>query len=167
VLRRVFVVGATGVGKSTLAKKLAADLGCDVVSAGGWVRAEAGDLPVEDLTLFALDRLREDPDLTLRWVGPRPDAEYQVIEGVRNPRDLAILLDPKTDVVLVLSLAENHYATEWEEQGIHAILIYMRFVTRTWSTPSSKSRPITFVYRKDVDYNPPLDRVLEAIRSLR
>lgn len=159
--RRVFVVGHSRAGKSTLAGILAEALECGVVSAGGWARRDHPNLPVGELTEAALRSLREDPDRTLRWVGERPvGVSHQVIEGVRNPRDLAILCDPTRDTVFLLkSEFEFEHATLWEKFGLDAIREYLEFAKVTWAID------FHLVWRRDDLYTPGIEHLIKIARG--
>lgn len=136
MLRRVFVVGHTGVGKSTYARALADALGptATVVSGGGWVREQCPSTFADTLTAYAMGALQEDPDVAIKWVGPRdPGPGWQIVEGLRNPRDFALLCDPKQDVIVVLSIYVP--ATNWERIGSEAVHGTAQFMSLTWGTP--------------------------------
>ena len=137
MLTRIFIIGHTSAGKSTYARQLAVVLGkCPIVSGGGWVREAFPNVTdPEGLTNAARAALRSNPDRSLAWVGDRPTTStYQIVEGIRNPRDFAYLCDPLKDIVVFLRAAGDLPATTWEATGVGAIHKLAAFYAETWDT---------------------------------
>jgi hypothetical protein len=118
----LIVIGESDRGKSTISRQLAE--GRIVISAGGWVRAsfEGDPNDVEGMSVFSAQRLRADVNVTLNHVygamtaaGVTRDA--CVVEGIRNPRDLLMLVRPG-DHVLDLG---GDGLSPFERQGLSAI----------------------------------------------
>lgn len=134
MLRRIFIVGLSGAGKSTYARNLARILGCGVVSGGGWIRAQYPHAGSLELTQRALNTLAGDPDVAIRWVGPRPEGDFQIVEGLRNPRDFVHLCDPTRDFAVLLSEREPPTSPDiWESTGVDAIVALLGFYMETWA----------------------------------
>lgn len=134
MLTRVFIIGPTGAGKSTLARALGEKLGARVVSAGGWARAAFPSKQREELATSAVAKLREDPDVAIRWIEERGGLEdgYQVVEGVRNPRDFALLCSPRRDALIFLDAPLAGPASSWEADSLGALIGLVRFYQDTW-----------------------------------
>lgn len=133
MLTRVFIIGPTGAGKSTLAQALGEKLGAHVVSAGGWARAAFPSKQREELATAAVAKLREDPDVAIRWM-EREGLEdgYQIVEGVRNPRDFALLCAPRRDAVIFLDAPFAGPASPWEANSLGALSGLVQFYQDTW-----------------------------------
>lgn len=152
--RNVFLIGATKTGKTTLARRLAEDLGLTHVAASAWLRGRpdvpapvADDAPMRDRVAFteaitrrAREELARDPDVCvdfLRQEHPRFDDGGFVVEGIRNPRDFLLLFRPERDLVLYLDFAANpHPPTTFERDGIATIRAITTWLVLQGITPT-------------------------------
>lgn len=104
----VILIGRSHVGKTTVGRALAAELGVKHVTASSWVRARARpDAPREVLTGMSRELLREQPTVctdTLQAMH-RIDQGGMVLEGFRNPFDFARVYRPERDRLVFLTLA--------------------------------------------------------------
>lgn len=138
------VIGASGLGKSTISKHIAQ--GRKVISAGGWIRERLGLLhhgqtdpcqcrrcrgdtnsPPAVVVLSAASRtaLLENPNVCIDWIQSQmPSDRDVVVEGVRNPRDLMSLIRPG-DHILDLG---GEGASDFERQGLMAIRASREFL---------------------------------------
>lgn len=122
--RRIFVLGASQSGKTTLAEKLAFKLGCLRVSAGAWLRALHPSSDREVLDSASSQELQRNPDYAINWVSACciriTDSSNSniIIEGVRNPRDFHSLWDPNRDVCIFIL---NNNAYTGFDSGVLAI----------------------------------------------
>lgn len=154
--RNVFLIGATKTGKTTLARRLAEDLGLTHVSASAWLRGRpdvpapvADDAPMRERVAFteaitrrARAELSRDPDVCvdfLRQAHPSLDDGGFVVEGIRNPRDFLLLFRPERDLVLYLDFAANpHPPTTFERDGIAVIHALTTWLVLQGVTPSDR-----------------------------
>jgi cytidylate kinase len=116
---KVFVIGASGVGKTPMATHLAARCGLAHVRASAWARAGfPGTAPaptasleeraafVEAITAWSTAELARDPWVSIDHLAVTADLSAPcVVEGVRNPLDFIHLYDPRGDVVIWLTAA--------------------------------------------------------------
>lgn len=136
-----FIIGASGTGKSTLARDIAKKTRGNVVSAGRWVRAMLPADPrlvappsPEDLQHTTLTALWEDPLRSARWIEEqlRPYGHDGVVEGIRNPTDLLYLARPKDHVVDLGGIGTY----PWERSGLAAVRAcreHLAFLGVTWT----------------------------------
>lgn len=135
----IFIIGPTGVGKTTLANRLAEKFALRRVSASEWARRAfgpptdcAGDAVryVEALTEFSRRALRADPQVCVRFVRSSYDVDggALVIEGVRNPHDFHQLFRPERDVAVILWPARAEWATDFERDGVMMIAESLRWL---------------------------------------
>lgn len=127
----VFIVGGTGVGKTTLARKVALARGFTHVSASEWFRQNFDGDGITDkqaftdaITKFSREMLAADPDRNVRHLRHRYplDRGGHVIEGCRNPHDFQHLFDPRHDMVVVIHYPRNPVvATTFETDGVRLI----------------------------------------------
>jgi hypothetical protein len=127
----IFLVGGTGVGKSTLAKKLAAQRGLIHVQASEWFRKNFNGAGItgkqaftDAITAFSRQALARDPDLNVRYLHQayHLEAGGHVIEGCRNPRDFEQLFDPQRDTVVIIHYPQNPVrVSTFEAEGLRLI----------------------------------------------
>jgi hypothetical protein len=155
MLRNLFVLGHSRAGKTSVAEKIAAELGWARVSASDWARAgyAAAALPDADpstfvarITAWSMARLREDPDVCVTYVRSRHRLEDGgfVIEGIRNPRDFIHLSDPRHDAAVILHNGAVAGAATPFETGISVIASYLRWVHEAGWTDEERVFDCTF-----------------------
>jgi hypothetical protein len=134
----LFLVGLTKSGKTTIAARLASELGLIHVPASAWAREGFGDKGsgpdfTRRLTEWSLVKLRADPDVCVRHVRARftLDRGGHVIEGVRNPRDLVGLHDPRRDVIVRIDNARVIGPETAFEEGVDVICAYAEWLSDT------------------------------------
>lgn len=133
---KIFICGLSRSGKTHLAQLLSNALDLKFVSASGWLSKidevlavmatdETEQEYIERLTQRSIEALDQDPDICIRWINKN---KYDIIEGVRNPRDFAHLYNPSEDVI-IWCVNKNVVgpATEFERAGACAILNYIEF----------------------------------------
>lgn len=146
MLGKIFVVGYSGVGKTTYCNRFFETSSYNVVRASGWlgsVEVPSGVCRTTHLTRISKDRLKEDPLVCVKWITSQMKADkVNVIEGVRNPLDFFHLVNPSEDKVIHLSSA--HLPPRGMDKGVDVIVngcefmmdIHQRFkveeVTATW-----------------------------------
>ena len=129
----VYIVGLSKCGKSPLAARLAAALGFAIVPGSEWIKAryvpsEAARVSVEayitEITATSLLELAANPDACVDYIRAKYDVAEGglVVDGLRNPRDFAMLYRPVVDLVLFLDYPANPIApSEFERHGVAAI----------------------------------------------
>lgn len=133
---KMFILGVTGSGKTTLARKVA-DAASQrenvvVISASGWVRSITGikghsKADVQVLTGRSKEELSKNPTVALDWIrGQIQGCRPTIIEGCRNPVDFFGLYDPCEDYVVFIIDSYLKPASEFESVGLHVIMAGVR-----------------------------------------
>lgn len=124
----IFILGMSKIGKTPLADSLAKRFDMQHVGASEWVRKRFvptnPDTILADITKFSCEELTRDPDVCVDYIKHTSNWRQGgcVIEGIRNPRDFALLFRPECDVVITVYFEKNPLApTEFEKQGFAAI----------------------------------------------
>ena len=135
---KLFVLGASGAGKTPIARQLADKLGVAHVGASAWVRrAMPAQAPegmsrqqaVEAMTRFSIEQLRENPRACLEVAGPEMQAPC-VVEGMRNPFDFVHAFDWRTDLVIFVSRGDNTLERTAFEEGLEVIGNYLSWLRK-------------------------------------
>lgn len=126
----LIIIGASGVGKTTLARAVAAEAekeeDVQVVSAGGWVRAETGiyeHTPEARAQLEVATRelLGMDPEWGRRWLRAQTTSCRPVIvEGLRIFEDYKAITHGRDHLVVELVCPEI-VGGVWERRGVAQI----------------------------------------------
>lgn len=134
---KIFICGFSRSGKTSLASLLSKELDLVSISASGWLKAkdevrtgaaegETKQEYINRVTEMSIEYLGEDPNCCLTWI--QKQHKWNIIEGLRNPRDFAYLYDPSKDIVLWTRNAQvGGAATEFERAGLCGILNYINF----------------------------------------
>jgi hypothetical protein len=124
--RALWIFGATGAGKSTLARQLKEAGHADqILETGHFVRAMHGpEATVQELTATTLDCLDNDPRFFAKkielWLeDDLPLDDTVLVVGARNPVDVAASFDPHHDAAVMLMGTEP--ANGFERYGLAAI----------------------------------------------
>jgi hypothetical protein len=154
----LFLVGRTKSGKTTIAARLATDLGLTHVAASAWAREGFGEVGSgEDftrrITAWSLAKLHEDPDVCVRFVRARHELARggHVIEGVRNPRDLVLLHDPTHDAIAWIDSARVPAAVTPFERGVEIICAYAAWLEDTELAPPGRFARIPLADDEPID----------------
>ncbi|TSC82432.1 MAG: hypothetical protein G01um101419_588 [Parcubacteria group bacterium Gr01-1014_19] len=135
---KIFVIGMSNSGKTTLAKKIAELYGLECLSASEWVRTaspEFADGPKSDdqvaaMTEFTIATLKKNPKITVDFLNDKYDlTKSYVIEGVRNPGDFIRLFNPVTDYVVFITNNNNALKATLFEEGIGVIRKYLDYLS--------------------------------------
>jgi hypothetical protein len=138
--RNIFVVGWTGVGKTTYAKQLCLDnSNWNLITGSTWVTQHPdcplvdGDskrLRAEKLTKFCLNILKKDITVSYQgFLSLMKKHQTNVIEGIRNPSDFVRLFDPsKDEVVFLVNDRIVQPSTTFEKIGLETITHYVMFL---------------------------------------
>lgn len=165
---RLFVLGASGSGKTPLARQVAARLGVPHVMASGWVRrlfpdgADPTDRQarIEAMTRFSLGALRQDPLAAVSWLERHHPVERPcVIEGMRNPSDFVRVFDPRTDLVVFLEHRGSGLRPTGFEAGLEVIAAYL-----AWSASVGLLDPDA-VLRRGFDDIRELDAAIDEVHA--
>jgi hypothetical protein len=133
---RLFVLGASGTGKTPLARQVAHGLQVPHVMASEWVRRVFPDDPgadrqsrIEAMTRFSLAALSLDPQACTAYLHRHHALALPcVIEGMRNPADFVRTFDPRTDLVVTLELRTSALVRTGFEAGLEVIAAYVRWL---------------------------------------
>lgn len=122
---KIFVLGTSQSGKTTLAKRICDELSLQHVSASAWVRKNFKECYVDkqahiqSMTAFATDQLKHNPFICIQELQTSYDLNLpSVVEGIRNPFDFAHLFDPRTDCIVWVKYKNNKLATTEFEKGL-------------------------------------------------
>jgi hypothetical protein len=135
---KLFIIGATQTGKTTLAQAVASELEMQALSASEWAklrfkRSELAttdrDAYVREITDFTCTELAKQWDSCARYLQSRCTGSL-VIEGIRNPYDFSVLFDPHEDAVVFL-LSGMDGRTTFEKRGLAAIQAQVTFYVDT------------------------------------
>ncbi len=163
---KTFILGRSGTGKSPFAQQVAAATGMAHVSASRWVRErfpktrfdyDTRQQFVDAITAFSQARLREDPNVCVDFITTNePIADRVIIEGIRNPRDFALLFDPKHDEVVLLDHSPADLVPTAFEGGLAVIERYLTWMVDTGLIDDTRivRYRYAFLYERDVTHTP-------------
>ena len=126
----VFIVGPTGIGKTTLADRIAAHFGLQRISGSEWVKRRFGPFTGGDkaayttaITAYSRQALRDDPRACVSYLRHRYDLDGAalVVEGLRNPHDFHQIFRPERDVAIVLQFRDAAGSSSFEIGGVRLI----------------------------------------------
>lgn len=138
--RRVWVIGATGVGKTTFSKNLAAQLQMPVVEAGLLARQICHpDADIQVITETGRLKLAEDSRFFSDNLKSRLGNFDAVVSGVRNPVDFLNSFNPHADFVIFLP---GEAKTKFEDSGIQAIWSILGFFEQNGIVNSSLAEQV-------------------------
>ncbi len=134
---KVFMLGLSRTGKTPVAEAIAAELGYELLPAGGWAKhsfttkCSTMDEYVRRLTRHSVEKLQTNFTAGLDHLRALllPTGSY-VIDGERNPYDFIHLFDPATDFAIVLSQAVHTVAATGFELGVEVIGGYLDWLHR-------------------------------------
>lgn len=116
---RVFVIGKSGIGKTTLSQKVAAKLNMGHVQASWWLKGyfkgdENGPNATQEMTECAISELKKDHLVAVKYLNTL-HLDNVIIDGVRNVIDFAHLFRPNQDmVVFVGRYVDLSFETEFD-----------------------------------------------------
>lgn len=130
----IFIVGPTGIGKTTLSDAVAARFGLQRVSGSEWVKRRFGEFTgtgasgdkaayTAAITAYSRQALRADPRACVSYLRHRYDLDGAalVVEGLRNPHDFHQLFRPERDVAIVLQFRDSAGSSSFEIGGVRLI----------------------------------------------
>lgn len=129
----IFLIARTKDGKTTVSKFLAEEFGFSTISASKWVvPAFLCEHPYETnpvvyakkISDFSISKLRDDPDACVKTLSNDSlfQAGHCLVEGIRNPRDLALLFDSRKDFLVRFEVEANKESySDFESKGLLAI----------------------------------------------
>ncbi len=136
--RVLWVLGTTHSGKSTVARKIAAETGAIHLEGSKWVRQmHAPDCGVAELTATAMSILHKDERYFSRLIredlerGTREPGSRVVFAGSRNPFDFVDNFDVQNDAAILVGVESCPPQSVFEEFGLEAIRAHLRFVQAT------------------------------------
>jgi hypothetical protein len=161
------------VGKTPLADQLAEPINFIRISASEWVRSTfVPNDPANalaEITQLSMEKLKENPDVCVDFILDKYDVVRRggfVIEGIRNPRDFALLFRPERDLVMFLSFPNNTLQpTEFEKQGIAVIRQMVDWMIQSRLLSSDRNMECVIAgLREDGDINSPM--IMEFCNNL-
>lgn len=125
---KIFILGTSQSGKTTLAKAICQQLPLQHVSASTWVRKHFHENTqdkqslIASMSAFATQQLKQNPFACIEELKKTYDLNQpSVIEGVRNPFDFANLFDPSADGVIRISFKNNKLQPTEFEKGLEVV----------------------------------------------
>jgi hypothetical protein len=166
---KIFVMGRTHSGKTPFARRLAESTGATHLAASAWVRERfPAGASVDAMTSFATEELRRDPQISAahlaRKIATAAAAEHVVIviEGVRNPYDLAATFDPREDrAVFLRYTGADAPAPTTFEQGLEVIRAYLEWLVANGLLDAARVTEYAFAKFGAAGDSPPRPGTLE------
>jgi GTPase SAR1 family protein len=131
---KIFILGFSGVGKTTFAKQLCSEFNFHYISASKWVRDEfSNENDRNKLTKFALNKLKEDPYFSCSLLSDKIFnlniiLHNIIVDSIRNPLDFVINFDHFEDKIIWLNNYSNKIQpTFFEQSGLKVIQEYINF----------------------------------------
>jgi GTPase SAR1 family protein len=125
---KIFILGTSQSGKTTLAKAICQQLPLQHVSASTWIRkhfhenTQDKQTLIASMTAFATQKLKLNPFACIEELQKKYDLNQpSVIEGIRNPFDFANLFDPNTDRVIRITYKNNKLQPTEFEKGLEVV----------------------------------------------
>lgn len=146
LMMKIFVLGISRSGKTTLAKGIAEELKLPHISSSGWVRTHfAEGAPISDMTAYSQEQLEKNPSACLDYLQANYDLSIPcVIEGIRNPFDFIHLFDPREDLVILLDYVKNLTEATLFESGLEVIDRYVKWLEINQLIRSNRRLKLTF-----------------------
>jgi hypothetical protein len=133
--RALWIIGMSGIGKSTLATRLAKEGNYEIVECGKEIRSmHHKNAGVAELTATTLSLLEKDHRYFSKVIKNDLNRIHEakdnksIVVGCRNPTDFVDNFHPKNDAIIFLGLNENEPFSSFEANGIEAIVIYVSFL---------------------------------------
>lgn len=141
-----WIIGYTGSGKSTFARRLSERFSQEILETGKFARDKwpaREDDGVRTLTAIAIDALKESGHRYFsKLIAAEIASKDLIIVGARNPVDFLDSFNPKKDDVIFLN-TETPPATEFEEYGVNAIRAIVKFFVVTKIIKEEQAMSIT------------------------
>ncbi len=158
---KVFIIGATKSGKTTLAEKLSKKYDFKHIKASALIRdiftKNESDFKskqefTEAITKFSIDVNRKDPYIISRYLRTSNNLDQNcIIEGIRNPNDFFELFDIANDKVILLKHENNDLKETEFEKGIEVIKDYLLWNLRVEIIHPKRFHEIRFEDYKEID----------------
>ena len=158
---KVFIIGATKSGKTTLAEKLSKKYDFKHIKASALIRdifpKNESDFKskqefTEAITKFSLDVNRKDPYIISRYLRTSNNLDQNcIIEGIRNPNDFFELFDIVNDKVILLKHENNDLKETEFEKGIEIIKDYLLWNLKVEIIHPKRFHEIKFEDYKEID----------------
>ena len=136
--RVLWVLGTTHSGKSTVARKVAAETGARHLEGSKWVRQmHSPDCGVAELTATAMSILHKDERYFSKLIhddlkmATRMPGERVVFAGSRNPFDFVDNFDVSRDAIVMVGTESCPPQSVFEQFGLEAIRAHVRFMLAT------------------------------------
>ncbi len=150
----IFLIGTSFVGKTPVGDQIAKALGMRRVGASRWIReqyagpekilvngavCDAADMThtkeyreafVNGITALSKSKLGDNPDACVDYLEriERVQEGGCLIEGIRNPRDFALLFRPEIDLVVFLQNVNRPPMSDFERDGCAVIMQTVRWM---------------------------------------
>lgn len=136
--RVLWVLGNTHSGKSTVARKIAAETGATHLEGSKWVRQmHSPDCGVAELTATAMSILHKDERYFSKLIredlerATREPGSRVVFAGSRNPIDFVDNFDVTRDAIVMVGAKGCPPQSDFERFGLGAILMHVAFLVGT------------------------------------
>lgn len=118
----LFIIGKSGVGKTSLAKDICSNMNLKHIQASSWIRSKFDDnVSREVLTDASKVILNQDPFACINYIKAQNISNGDcVIEGLRNPFDFCNLFRPNIDFVIFINGPEINKTYDMDH-GVHLI----------------------------------------------
>lgn len=163
---KIFVIGNSKSGKSTIANKLGLELGYKVISAGAWVRSAFGEeKPTrKEMDDYSCAVLNKNQNICIEYLIEQiGEEENVIIEGIRNPRDFMFLYQPG-DIVIFIKLLPEIEESEFEKRGMETIQKYLEFVSLTTTIDKADIVIDTSIEGDVVKYAASLEQIYASLK---
>ena len=173
---KLFIIGQSQSGKTTLANQMAQIYGLQHISASDWVK-QVWQLSIEDfasreayitaITEYSLEYLRKYPRACIDYIQHQlVDDRNTVIDGIRNPYDFVTLFNWQFDRCLYLNYQCNPIPTNPFEQGLSVIQTYLKWLLDNRLIQPHQAMTLDFQAFHTRDHDHSLERSLQQFPDL-
>lgn len=133
----IFIIGGSQVGKSTISKKIKKYIPTFTLIEMGSYFKDTPKNRTSELTKRSLNLLRDNHKTFYEYYEKNKSVS-NIIVGVRNPLDFALMFNPNTDIVIITE-ERSAIETEFEKTGIKAISEVLLFSEGTFNSKIFKT----------------------------
>jgi len=170
---KLFILGPSQSGKTTLAKQLAEIYGFEHLSASRWVKQSwqksPEDFPdraayIQAITAYSLASLHQSPYACIDYIRERlPCSGGIIVDGIRNPHDFIHLFDWQSDRCLHLIYQRHPISSNSFEQGLAVIEAYLDWLLKNHLIQPDQAIALRFQAFQTADHSNSLEAALPKI----